>query len=263
MKKKYLFFDIDGTLVAGGYDASYIPDSTLLAIDKMRKAGHFLCIATGRSQAMADGFRQRLNFENMISDGGNGLTLNGEFLGVIPLIKEDVVALIRECQRKGYPWSLQLDNSKVRCAPDESFQEATHDVYLKTRVVEGLDPENCENIYKAYIACPEPKEQTLEALKKLPWCRYHKEYLFVEPTDKGNGIKRMMDHLQAPYEDVIVFGDNNNDLSMFLDDWYKVAMGNATDALKAKADLITDTVDRDGLYKACERLNLFDAERME
>ena len=46
-RKKYLFFDIDGTLAAGGYEHFYIPDSALLALEKLRKAGHFLCIATG------------------------------------------------------------------------------------------------------------------------------------------------------------------------------------------------------------------------
>jgi hypothetical protein len=62
----------------------------------------------------------------------------------------------------------------------------------------------------------------------------------------------------AHHEDVIVFGDNNNDLSMFTDDWFKVAMGNATEELKAKADYITDDVDKDGVYKACKYLGLFE-----
>ena len=34
-----------------------------------------------------------------------------------------------------------------------------------------------------------PEEQKLETLKELPWCRFHKEYLFVEPPD---GLKRMV-----------------------------------------------------------------------
>ena len=48
--KKYFLFDIDGTLVAGGYgNKTYVPDSTKLALEKLREAGHFLAIATGRS----------------------------------------------------------------------------------------------------------------------------------------------------------------------------------------------------------------------
>ena len=46
---------------------------------------------------------------------------------------------------------------------------------------------------------------------------------------------------------------------MFIDDWYKVAMGNATDIIKGKADLITADIMDDGIYKACEKLHLFDS----
>ena len=80
----------------------------------------------------------------------------------------------------------------------------------------------------------------------------------MEPTDKAYGIKQIMDHYHADYKDAIVFGDNNNDLSMFIDDWYKVAMGNATDIIKEKADLITADIVDDGIYKACEKLHLFE-----
>jgi hydroxymethylpyrimidine pyrophosphatase-like HAD family hydrolase len=45
---------------------------------------------------------------------------------------------------------------------------------------------------------------------------------------------------------------------MFVDDWEKVAMGNAIPELKAKADYITDDVDQDGIYNICEKLGLFE-----
>jgi hydroxymethylpyrimidine pyrophosphatase-like HAD family hydrolase len=56
-----------------------------------------------------------------------------------------------------------------------------------------------------------------------------------------------------------VFGDSENDLSMFVDDWTKVAMGNAIPELKAKADLVTTDVDDDGIYNACISLGLLTA----
>ena len=74
---KYLFFDIDGTLKAGGYDNEYIPTSTKRAIELLRAEGHFLAIATGRSEAMARKFLKELEFENMVSDGGYGITIAG------------------------------------------------------------------------------------------------------------------------------------------------------------------------------------------
>ena len=257
MKTKYLFFDIDGTLAAGGYGNTYIPESCWKAIRRLEEAGHVLALCTGRSFAMAKEFLTETGFRYMVSDGGNGITIDGKLQGITPLDRDNVIALVRECQAKGYPWAIQTDDSTVRKAPDDTFYDYTHDTYMDTETVPGLDPEDYPDLYKAYVACYYPDELKLESLKRLPWCRFHKEYVFVEPCDKAAGIRKMMDHFQAPYEDVIVFGDSRNDLSMFVDDWTCVAMGNACDELKEKADLITTAVDDDGIWNACVRLNLF------
>ena len=53
MKRKFFFFDIDGTLAVGTPGNQYVPESTKIAISKLKEAGHFVAIATGRSYAMA------------------------------------------------------------------------------------------------------------------------------------------------------------------------------------------------------------------
>ena len=35
-RKRYLFFDIDGTLAAGGYGETFIPTTTRMALDKAK-----------------------------------------------------------------------------------------------------------------------------------------------------------------------------------------------------------------------------------
>jgi hydroxymethylpyrimidine pyrophosphatase-like HAD family hydrolase len=75
--------------------------------------------------------------------------------------------------------------------------------------------------------------------------------------DKAYGVRKILEHWGAEAKDAIVFGDGINDLSMFVDDWYKVAMGNACDELKARADYITTDVDKDGIWNACKELGLF------
>ena len=255
--RRCLFFDIDGTLAAGGYGETRVPDSTRLALKKLREAGHVLCIATGRSEAMAAGFMRELGFENMVSDGGNGVTVRGRLLGIRPLPREKVVALVRECERKGLAWGIQTGNSDTRLVPDGRFEEETHDIYMKSRVVPGLAPEDYDCIYKAYVACEAPREEGLVALRDLPWCRFTREYIFVEPTDKAAGIRRVLREFNAAPRDAVVFGDSRNDLSMFTDEWTKVAMGNAVPELKAIADYVTTDVGQDGIYNACLALGLF------
>lgn len=256
MRKRYLFFDIDRTLTAGGYDRSYIPQSAKLALAEMRRAGHFLCLATGRSEAKARGYMRELGFENMVSDGGYGVTVDGELLGIDPLPKAKIVRLVRECTDKGIPWGIQPDNSVVRLVPDDRFDRLTKDTYMTPKIVPGLDPEDYPEIFKAYVACTPREEETIEALKDLPHYRFFKEYIFIEPMDKASGIRRVMDHFGADYADAVVFGDSENDLSMFIDGWTKVAMGNAIPELKAKADYVTTDVEKDGIYNACIALGL-------
>lgn len=252
MNRKYFFFDIDGTLAVGTPGNQYIPKSTKETLKQLEENGHFIAIATGRSYAMAKDYMKELGFKNMISDGGNGITINNKLIEIKPLDYEKCIALIDECKEKGFIWALSPDNETRRLAPDEKFYEFTHDVYMDTVVKKDLDPRDYDKIYKVYIACFKGEEQRLETLNALPWCRFHKEYLFVEPGDKSVGIKAMVDHLGGDYKDVVVFGDEKNDLSMFKDEWTSIAMGNAIDDLKEKATYITTDCDKDGIYNACK-----------
>ena len=52
----------------------------------------------------------------------------------------------------------------------------------------------------------------------------------------------------------IAIGDDNNDLSMFEQVGYKVAMGNAINIIKGKADEITLYNDEDGVAIFLEKL---------
>ena len=55
-------------------------------------------------------------------------------------------------------------------------------------------------------------------------------------------------------EEAIAIGDDNNDLSMFEQVGYKVAVANAIDIVKEKADEITLSNDDDGVAVFLEKL---------
>lgn len=259
MKRKYFFFDIDGTLAVGSPERQYVPESTTKTIKELQDKGHFVAIATGRSFAMAKGYMHQFKIQNMVHDGGNGITIDGQCVEILPLNKENCIALADECDKKGIPWGISPEDVPYRLAPDERFYNFTHDTYLETRVEPGIHPSIYPEVKKMYVACYPGEEEKIEALKKLPHVRFHHEYLFVEPDDKSIGIRRMMAHLNAPIEDVVVFGDAKNDLKMFLpDQWTCVAMGNAIDELKERATFVTKNVDDDGIYYACKHFGWVD-----
>lgn len=65
-RKRYFFFDIDGTLAVGN-PGRYIPKSAKDAIEKLESQGHFCAIATGRSQAMAFDYCQEIGFNTQLA----------------------------------------------------------------------------------------------------------------------------------------------------------------------------------------------------
>ncbi|MBS5516960.1 MAG: HAD hydrolase family protein [Clostridiales bacterium] len=256
-RKKYFFFDIDGTLTTEN-PGGIVPKSTIRTLEALRAKGHFVCIATGRSQAKALEYTKALGFDNVVSDGGNGITIGGKIVEIVPLPLALCKQLIADCEKKGFPWGVSTGNLPYRTCKDGTFWEATHDTFMKTLIAPDFDYTKATAIYKVYVACLEEQESQLPLLSQLPFARYHKEYIFVEPDDKSVGIRRMMDTLHAPYQDVVVFGDGKNDLKMFRPEWTSIAMGNGIEALKRKATFVTKRSDEDGIEYACKHFGWID-----
>ncbi|MDB5181903.1 MAG: yidA [Candidatus Saccharibacteria bacterium] len=75
-------------------------------------------------------------------------------------------------------------------------------------------------------------------------------------ADKYHGVHALRKILGIPKEQTLAIGDGDNDVSLFENAGIRVAMGNATEKLKAAADHIVATVDDDGFVEAMERFVL-------
>ncbi len=71
-------------------------------------------------------------------------------------------------------------------------------------------------------------------------------------ANKGTGVDKIAEHFGIPSEQVMAIGDNFNDISMFHYAGLSVAMGNAEEAVRREADVVTDTYQEDGVGKAIE-----------
>ena len=71
--------------------------------------------------------------------------------------------------------------------------------------------------------------------------------VFALGADKAQALKLVLAKLAIPTAEVMAIGDNDNDLPMFTQAGIKVAMGNGTQSLKDKADIIAPSNDEDGV----------------
>lgn len=73
-------------------------------------------------------------------------------------------------------------------------------------------------------------------------------------TDKGNALQIVCDHLGISTKNTIAFGDGDNDLEFMEKAGYSVAMANACDNVKKRADIIADTNNNDGVIKVLHNI---------
>jgi Cof subfamily protein (haloacid dehalogenase superfamily) len=83
-------------------------------------------------------------------------------------------------------------------------------------------------------------------------------YLDVTSKDanKGAVVTYLSQHLGVPTEDIATIGDQQNDVLMFERSGFSIAMGNASDEVKAQATATTDSYNDEGFAKAMERFIL-------
>ena len=72
-------------------------------------------------------------------------------------------------------------------------------------------------------------------------------------VDKASSIEHMLPLIGMTREDCVACGDGFNDITMIKYAGVGVAMGNAQQAVKDVADMVTDTNEEDGLVSVIEK----------
>jgi hypothetical protein len=83
-------------------------------------------------------------------------------------------------------------------------------------------------------------------------------YLDITNKDanKGAVVDYLSQHLDVPAQEIATIGDQPNDVLMFKRSGLSIAMGNASDQVKAEAHVTTDSYNDEGFAKAMERFVL-------
>lgn len=258
---KALFFDIDGTLIDTA--THRVPQSTITALGKAKKAGNRIFIATGRSHTIV----QLPGLPDGMIDGY--VTLNGaicladdKFISLTKMPDSSVKELIEICTARRYTCLfVTLDGLRVANA-DRAFHTGFQEHFGLSPIPEtDFKPMLASDIYQMTVFFSEEEEP--ELIQRFPALEFNRWFpTFADITAKGAnkafGIDTMARHFGIDRADTVAFGDGGNDIPMLRRAAIGVAMGNANDTVKANADIVTDRVDNDGIAKALERLKIIE-----
>jgi len=75
-------------------------------------------------------------------------------------------------------------------------------------------------------------------------------------ANKGAVAEFLSGYLEVPTDEIATIGDSPNDVLMFKRSGFSIAMGNASDEVKAQASAVTDSYADEGFAKAMERFVL-------
>lgn len=251
MNQKVFFFDIDGTLT--DRKTHRIIPSAHRALGLLQAQGHFVALATGRAHYKTVGVMESLDIYNAVCCGGGCLVKDGEVLKNETLPKDKTIALLEHAEKEGIGYVLMLDDSDRVYMKDTKFlEQAGRRQELTTYILDkDLDFHDCD-ILKVYLAMTQEEETDHPWVHDLSSLRFAKPYLIYQYDEKKQGILEMLEILHANKEDVVVFGDDVNDMVMFDPDWLSIAMGNGPQELKDKANIIAPKNTEDGIYRVCE-----------
>ncbi len=287
MAIKWIVTDMDGTLLN---DRDEISDSTVRALINCQQQGIKLILASGRSYSRLTTYMEQLRMKeyagSLIEVNGMALNhLNGDRRIFGRLQKKDIETLFPyfqtfEIELQGYldtqlfywipecliPFKIQ--ERKERNLPEDypwtggawSWVNDSRGGYPhQTRIesVKDLPPElnkiNC-------IAAPETIRRIQEVFKesfadKYEFARTCPRLIEVAPAGitKGQTLRRYMEIEGVLPDEVLVFGDGENDIDMFRQVKYSIAMGNAEDFVKKAAFDVTDTNCREGVLRALKK----------
>lgn len=255
MKISAVFFDIDGTIQT--FDKPpRIPESTRVALNEMRKKGIKLFIATGRPVSALSEFLETSNFE---FDGW--VTMNGQYvyskdkiIRSVFIPKEQIGPALDYLKEHNIFANVAIiDNivSNSSVPPKDAF---VNEPWEKERILE-------HTIYQMMVYIQEGEEVEKGFFDILTSCksaRWHPSFMDVIPKDggKNKGIDAMLEYFNIPLEESMAFGDGGNDIAMLEHVALGVAMGNARDEVKEKADYVTTNINEDGIYNACKHFGI-------
>lgn len=277
MQQQIIFLDVDGTLCN---EHGVIPSSAITAIKQARKNGHLVYLCTGRSIVELYDYILEIGFDGFICSAGAYIKIDDQVLFDKHMSKEEVLAIIDFFDANQIHYYLEANSGLYTNAAGLSHLQSFLDAMIQeqptkkeqieqgfgnfVRIMKDLSDSSLMDINKVSIL--ENRYGFENIRKQFP------QYLLIPNTvaefgensgelaltgiSKASAIQLVLEYLSIPLENTFGYGDSYNDHEMIELVAHGIAMGNATQNLKEIADDVTDTHNKDGIYKSFKKYNL-------
>ncbi len=266
MKYKLIALDLDGTLKNSN---NQITPETRETLIKAQQLGMKVVLASGRP---TPGLRHEAKELQLDVYEGYLLSFNGACImdakTKSPIFEQ---TLTIDEAKKIYDQAKTFGLAVMTYKNDQVLTEDDQDKYVQVEShindipidkVEHFKESLSNPIHKLLMTGEPEYVGSIEEEFKKPFgdslSIYRSAPYFIEVMaqniDKAASIDRLAKHLGIKQEEVIAFGDGYNDLSMIEYAGCGVAMANAVDGVKERADEITLSHDHDGIAFMLKKL---------
>lgn len=261
MSIKLIMTDIDGTLIDS---SETIPSELVEAVRKCKEKGIRFGVATGRTKELADPIIKKLGITDpcVISNGacivqGNECLIEHDF-SVQPIIQ-----YIIQADREGL--TVTLTDKKGERAIRETnyvrYHQTLGNRFKETVNLKEIDWQKAH--FQKVMFMDEDKtgkirsyQERMADFKEWYWVTTYSDAaveLGPRGCNKATGVKELAELLGVEKHEIMACGDFSNDLEMISEAGIGVAVNNANEELKKKADYVASASFAHGVIEAIER----------
>ncbi len=256
MKIKAIFFDVDSTLTAGV--GLPVVESAIDALKQLQAKGIKVIIASGRMPYGIKAIEGKITPDYYIGANGQIVTdSKGNVIDMSVIDKETFDSITNYCRERSLGLFWKFSNA---CYIYSDFDTVESISATTSRLYAGENPDKSALPTSGALISSEEEMLKIKELYKDKLDVINGGYILYDLDKKGkskkDGLIAVGKQLNISLDEMMAFGDSDNDIDMLKAAGISIAMGNGNDNVKKVASYITDTASNDGIVKALKKFEI-------